>query len=118
MARYHFRFNVAWKKLILYKSMQIEDFLLLNTKFIELLSEETVYVTRDPFTGVPSQMQQEWSDRKAANLAQTQCIHLNMTWADEKMIELGKLKGYRSQRPRKLEAFLKEDEVKARLGNV
>jgi hypothetical protein len=116
-ARYHVLYAVAMKKLIDYKDSRREEFLSLNTEFMEILNEETEYVSQYTFTALPSHMHRVWSNRRSAIWALARCIHRNIIWAVEKIVQLEKLQD-RSHCPEELKAFLKDDQVKARLGNL
>jgi hypothetical protein len=105
------------RTLIDYKDSRSEEFLALNTEFMEILNEETEYASKNAFTALPSHMHRAWSNRRSANWALTHCTHRVLIWAVGKMVELEKLR-YRSHRPEELEAFLKDDEIKARFGNL
>ena len=105
MAHFHYliRYTFAMKKLHNYKEEKNQELTGLQDQSTEILKEEK---------------HAAWNDRKTALLVQIHGIQLNIAWVVQKIEELEKLQGYNFFRPNQLEAVLKDDDVKERLGNV
>ena len=116
-AHFHARYAVAMMRLLHYRQGQKEDFLTLNTECIEILNEETECASKGDFFSLPEKMHEEWSNRKAANLAKAHCIHHNIEWVEENIEKVKKLQ-HRSDHAAQLDALLTDDEVKERVGNL
>jgi hypothetical protein len=106
------------KKLMAYEEGQTHQFFQLNSYFMSALQEETIFLTENDYVALPPQYHRVWRLRKANLLAQSDRVQRNLTWVVQKIVDLEQLAAYGSNRPNELEAMLKGDDVKARVGNV